>query len=496
MPTSPLSSALRFVVVLLSAAAVAGSAVASDDGWISLFDGRTLSGWKASENPATFRVEDGAIVAHGPRAHLFYLGDKGGAEFENFEFSVEVMTKPGANSGVFFHSAWQDDGWPAQGFEVQVNNSQQQHGDYLEMKKTGSLYAVRNLYRAPAPDDTWFTLHVMVQKPRVQIRVNDTLTVDYVEPANTWSDDGPSLNRLGRGTFALQGHDPESEVHFRNLRVRPLPARSEPATRAPSWDAQTIRLLALGQENFPLVDLHTHLKGDLTLERALELSHATGMGLGIAVNGGRDFPVQDDAAARDFIASLRGQPVFVGLQAEGREWTQLFSKRTRAAFDYIFSDAMTFTNRAGKRLRLWIPEEADVGPDAEAFMDELVAMIVRIVATEPIDVYANPTFLPASLAARYDELWTESRMQAVIDACVKHGVAIEINARFRLPSEAFLRRAKQAGVKFTIGTNNSSARDFGDWAYPLEMQQKLGLTWQDLWVPGHVPSRAQRALAR
>jgi histidinol phosphatase-like PHP family hydrolase len=79
---------------------------------------------------------------------------------------------------------------------------------------------------------------------------------------------------------------------------------------------------------------------------------------------------------------------------------------------------------------------------------------------------------------------------------VKHGVAIEINARFKLPSETFLRRAKQAGVKFTIGTNNTSARDFGDWSYPLEMQQKLGLTWQDLWVPGHAPSRAKRELAR
>lgn len=477
-------------------AASTGRAAGSEEGWVPLFDGHSLDGWKAAEHPATFRVEDGAIIARGPRAHLFYVGEKGAAEFEAFEFSAEVLAKPGANSGVFFHTAWQESGWPEQGFEVQVNNSQRQHGDYLEMKKTGSLYAVRNVYRAVAPDNAWFTLKVRVQKPRVQIWVNDALTVDYVEPANTWSDDGPSLNRLGRGTFALQGHDPASEVHYRALRVRRLPAGGEPGARAVSWDAQTIRLLALGQENFPLVDLHTHLKGDLTLERALELSRATGMGLGIAVNGGRDFPVQDDAAARDFIASLRGQPVFVGLQAEGREWTQLFSKQARAAFDYIFSDAMTFTNRAGKRLRLWIPAEADVGPDAEAFMDELVAMIVRIVATEPIDVYANPTYLPASLAARAEGLWSEARMQAVIDACVKHGVAIEINARFKLPSETFLRRAKKTGVKFTIGTNNTSARNFGDWSYPLEMQQKLGLTWKDMWVPGHAPSRAKRELAR
>lgn len=485
--------ARRITLLFILAAIVSPAGAASTD-WISLFDGRSLAGWKAAENPATFRIEDGAIVAEGPRAHLFYVGDASGPGFENFEFACEVMTRPGANSGVFFHTAWQESGWPAQGFEVQVNNSQRQHGDYLELKKTGSLYAVRNTYTRLAADNTWFALKVTVQKPQVRIWVNDTLAVDYVEPANTWAGDGPKLNRLGQGTFALQGHDPESKVSYRNLRVRPLPARREPGIEQPQFGQQARRLLALGQENFPLVDLHTHLKGDLTLERALAVSRATGMGLGLAANGGKGFPIQDDAAALAFLASMRGQPVFAALQAEGREWPQLFSKETRAAFDYIFTDAMTFTNRAGKRLRLWIPAEADIGPDAEAFMDELVATTVRIVESEPIDIFVNPTFLPESIAARYDQLWTEPRMQKVIDAAVSQGVAIEINARFRLPSEKFLRLAKAAGAKFTIGTNNTGAQDFGDWSYPLEMQEKLGLTWKNMWVPGHAPSRAQREL--
>jgi hypothetical protein len=187
-----------------------------------------------------------------------------------------------------------------------------------------------------------------------------------------------------------------------------------------------------------------------------------------------------------------GQPVFIGMQAEGREWVTMFSNQTRARFDYVFTDAMTWTNSAGKRMRLWIPEEVEVGPDEQAFMELLVSKTVGILEDEPIDVYVNPTFLPAVIEKKYDALWTEARMKRVIDAAVKSGVAIEINARYKLPSETFLRLAKAAGAKFTFGTNNAGAADLGDWSYPLEMQRKLGLSWQDMFVPGHQPSRAQR----
>jgi hypothetical protein len=189
---------------------------------------------------------------------------------------------------------------------------------------------------------------------------------------------------------------------------------------------------------------------------------------------------------------MEGQPVFVGMQAEGREWVTMFSKETRAKFDYVFTDSMTWTNPAGKRMRLWMPEEVEIGPDEGAFMDLLVSRTVGILETEPIDIYVNPTFLPAVIAPKYDALWTEARMTRVIDAAVKNRVAIEINARYKLPSEAFLRLAKAKGAKFTFGTNNGGANDLGDWSYPLEMQKKLDLKWPDMFVPGHQPSRAQR----
>ena len=128
--------------------------------WMSLFDGKSLAGWKASENPATFKVESGAIVAHGPRAHLFYVGPVNQAMFKNFEFSAEVNAGPGANSGIYFHTAYQPTNWPEAGFEVQVNNSATLHGRLPGDEKDGSLYGIRNIYKQIVPDNTWFTMNI------------------------------------------------------------------------------------------------------------------------------------------------------------------------------------------------------------------------------------------------------------------------------------------------------------------------------------------------
>ncbi|HVO12931.1 MAG TPA: family 16 glycoside hydrolase [Vicinamibacteria bacterium] len=492
-PAGVLVAGLALAALALAAPALATDADTAAEGWIPLFDGHSLAGWRpAAESPSSFRVVDGTIACDGPRSHLFYVGGDGRASFEDFELSVEVKTKPGANSGVYFHTAYQDKDWPAQGFEVQVDNSQPRQGDYLEYKMTGSLYGIRNVYKALARDDEWFTMDVVVRRPRVQVRLDGTLVVDYREPGALPAG-APPLHRLGRGTFALQCHDPASKVFYRGLRVRPLtPLPAAEAGPPPVVDAAYLQVLELGKANFPTLDLHAHLKGGLSLDQVLELSRRTGMGFGVAINCGKGFAVQTDEDALAFLNALAGKPVFAAMQAEGREWVTMFSKQARARFDYVFTDSMTWTDSRGRRMRLWIPEEVDIGPDEQAFMEELVAQTVGILENEPIDVYVNATFLPAAIAARYDQLWTAARMRRVIDAAVQHGVAIEIGARYRLPSEAFLRLAKAAGVKFTFGTNNGGASDLGDWSYPLEMQRKLGLTWKDMFVPGHQPSRAQR----
>ena len=192
----------------LLACSSAMSAGTTGDGWIPLFDGQTLSGWRVNENPATFSVANGEIVVHGPTAHMFYDGPVMNHVFKDFELTVDVLTKPGANSGVYLRTAYQPTDWPSNGYEVQVNNS---HTDW---RRTGSLYAVRDI-RESMKDNEWFTLHTIVRGRRVQIMINDRQVVDYTEPDT-------SKTRLTGGTIALQGHDPGSEVHYKNIQIRPL----------------------------------------------------------------------------------------------------------------------------------------------------------------------------------------------------------------------------------------------------------------------------------
>ena len=185
------------------------------DGWIELFDGKSLKGWKASENKDAWSVEDGALVCHGKRSHLFHTGDP--RPFENFEFKADVMTTPGSNAGIYFHTRYQEEGWPKYGYECQVNVS---HGD---PKKSGSLYGVKNVDSPPAKDNQWYTQHIVVQGRRVILKINDQTVVDFTEPKGQPAFSQEFERRLGSGTFALQAHDPDSKVYFKNIQGKRLP---------------------------------------------------------------------------------------------------------------------------------------------------------------------------------------------------------------------------------------------------------------------------------
>ncbi|MDP8242633.1 MAG: DUF1080 domain-containing protein [Candidatus Hinthialibacter antarcticus] len=471
----------RFNVTLSLIAFICAFAVSSQSQtWQPLFDGATLNGWTAAENPASFRVEDGAIVCNGPRAHLFYTGDVENADFTNFELRLEWKTETGANSGVFFHTAFQDKGWPAQGYEAQVNNTHRGSGEYIERKKTGSLYSVRNQYLQIANDYEWNTMRIVVRGKRIQMFVNDEKTVDYTEPAQPGRSENREARLLSHGTFALQCHDPESKAYFRRIVVKPLAKPIGGSPTAP-LDEIDMQIVQLHNANFPVVDYHVHLKGGLTLQEALENSFRVGINYGIAVNCGLGFPVQDDAGALAFLSQFKHQPAFTAIQAEGREWTTLVSPETVAQFDYVFSDALTWTDHKGRRMRLWMPDEVFVD-DEQQFMDMYVDRIVEIISSEPIDIFVNPTFLPEVIAAKYDALWTPARMQRVIDAAVKHGVAIEINARFKIPSAAFIKQAKQSGCTFSFGTNNGDA-ELGRMEYCLKIVNECKLVAEDMFEP-------------
>ena len=186
-------------------------------GWISLFDGKSFTGWTVGNNAETFRVDSGMIIVNGLVSHLFYTGDVKNHDFKNFEFKASVMTTPGSNSGIYFHTTFQDRGWPQKGYEVQVNNS---HTDW---RRTGSLYAIQDVREVYVKDNEWYTEYIKVQGKNVQIKINDREVVNYNEPDTVTRSRGMAQRLISSGTFALQGHDPKSKVYYKDIFVRPLP---------------------------------------------------------------------------------------------------------------------------------------------------------------------------------------------------------------------------------------------------------------------------------
>ena len=184
--------------------------------WISLFDGESLTGWKVGDNATVFSIENGAIAVNGNVSHLYYDGTVNEHSFKNFELKIDVMTTAGSNSGIYFHTQYQQGGWPKKGYEVQVNNS---HTDW---RRTGSLWAIQDVKETYVKDDEWFTMHIKVKGKRITVKINDKQVVDYTEPENAERNEGMKERLLSSGTFALQGHDPKSKVYFKNIYVKIL----------------------------------------------------------------------------------------------------------------------------------------------------------------------------------------------------------------------------------------------------------------------------------
>ena len=440
--------------------------------WKTAFDGTTLNGWTpADENSNAFTVEDGAIKCAGARSHLFLDGT-----FRNFEFETEVKTMSHSNSGIFIHTEYQAEGWPSKGYEIQVNNSYRGNEKNPERRKTGSIYNVRNIYYPLANDNEWFKMRIKVVENHIEIFVNDVRVNEYTEPQNPWRWEGGDAVKLSSGTIALQAHDPGSTTYYRNIKIREL-AAEKPALPLvdKEWDTKITQLMKAG---FPLIDYHVHLKGILTIDSVLQNSQKTGINYGVAPNCGLHFPVTNDSSLYVYMDGVKDKPVFRGMQAEGREWITLFSPEAVAKFDYVFTDAMTFTDLKGRRNRIWIPEEVWID-DNQQFMEMLVGKIEAIFSQEPVDIYVNPTVLPAALMPDYDKLWTKERMERVVKVLADNNIALEINARYKVPKAEMIKMAKEAGIKFTFGTNNTG-NDLGLLEYSLQMLEECQLTPNDM----------------
>lgn len=201
-------------LVLLSGFMAVAADSKSEEGFVQIFDGKSFDGWKINEKPESWKLVEGAFVANGDRSHLFYVGDD--KPFVNFELRVDVMTEKNSNGGIYFHTKFQDQGWPKYGFEAQVNNTYEK-----DPQKTGSLYAVRPVLEKNVEDNVWYTETIIVNGKNIKIKINDKVVVDYDEPADKKA--GEDFTRkIDQGTFALQAHDPGSRVHFKNIRVKRL----------------------------------------------------------------------------------------------------------------------------------------------------------------------------------------------------------------------------------------------------------------------------------
>lgn len=211
------------------------TARSAEDGFVPLFNGKDLTGWTAAkEKPESFTVKDGELIVKGGRSHLFYTGDVNGGKFKNFELKLKIKTLKGANSGVYFHTQYQDTDWPKAGFEAQVNST------HKDPKKTGSLYGVVNILalepgqaepkggthlkrdKAPSTDGEWFDYHITVKDKTVTIKVNGETTVEWTQP-DGFSDPSFPGRKIGEGTFGIQAHDPDSEIHYQAISVKVLP---------------------------------------------------------------------------------------------------------------------------------------------------------------------------------------------------------------------------------------------------------------------------------
>jgi hypothetical protein len=203
---------LYLSVAMLFVGLVRSRGADSEDGFKTIFDGKSFEGWKTSiDNTNTWKIDDGAFLAAGPTAHVFYVGDE--RPFKDFELKVDVLTVPNSNGGIYFHTAYQDRGFPRAGIECQVNVS---HGDWI---KTGSLYGLVNIGLTSAKDNQWWTQHIIVRGRKVTVKIDGKTVIEYNQPPISPEGRG---KRLSEGTFALQAHDPKSIIRYKNIRVKRL----------------------------------------------------------------------------------------------------------------------------------------------------------------------------------------------------------------------------------------------------------------------------------
>ena len=425
----------------------------------------TADGWKSADG-TTVKNEEITLTA----------GDKitSTAEYKNFIIEGKAFTEKDAEASLLFHTDGES------GYEVIFRN-----GAMDGTRKSGSLAAVRNLYRSLAEDSSWFDFQIAVRGKNIAISINGTDVVCYTEPESPYRTDEYSRRTLGSGNIMLMGKS--GTTKFANMLVTPLSddARNENDT-LPAIDEQSDAIIRLQQRNFPVIDYHVHLKGGLTKEMAHAMSMNYGINYGVAPNageGGVGRMLANDKEVYEYYEEVKPLPFLCGVQGEGRRWTSTFSQEALGIFDYLFTDAMTIRDHKNRNSRIYRAEEVHYDDlTKEQYMDIIVEQTVKILTNEPADIFANPTFIPDEMNVDYDKYWTDERIAKVLDVLERHDIALEINPRYKIPSLKIINLAKERGLKFTFGTNNVDA-NFGKLEYCIEAIEKCGITADDIWFP-------------
>ena len=442
----------------------------------SLFDGETFAGWKSAGEIDASIIDDAIHIAGGPG----YLESENLLSDGVVSFSFRENVSP-CNSGLFFRTI-PDSGMD--GYECQMNNDppEEDRAKFLG-NDTGSIFRRAAARRVVADPADWTAVTLMADGAFFRTWINGI-------PTLLWTDDRkPDPNprkglRLEKGTLQFQGHDPSTDVYLRDLAAaatRPdeAGALAETAARSeqpaafnpdePALDADNAaffgfkdRMDDLKERGIRITDFHIHLRGGMTAEKALDRQDQTGIASAVLENAGRQWPLSDNEKIAAFIDEVEAankardpnrRTLAVGLQVNDRDWYEAVSPENLARLDFILADSMIMgTDAEGNPQRLWLLP-ADHPVDLDAWMEEYMAHCLRIL-DEPITIFANPTYLPKFAEDHYDELWTDERMDAIVDKAVEKGIALEIQAESPFPNERFVRKALDRGAKISFGTNN------------------------------------------
>ncbi len=428
-----------------------------NDEWIDLFNKQDLDGWTANENPVSWKVVDGILTGVGERSHLFYTGTTAAANFKNFELRAEVMTTKLANSGIYFHTLFQEDGWPEIGYEAQVNTSHIGGGDYRELKKAGSLYSIRNIYKKLVPDDEWYDYSIKVQDNNIQIRLNDILVVDYFEPTSAARAAGNAGKLLNSGTFALQCHDPESLVKYRSIKVKLLDDEVIANTNPVVEDATYQKMMQFQSNQFSFTDMHIRSDEDFDFTNALKFYYRTGVNLGIVADVSKMLPKDALNTIKTHTATLNGLPVFAGIYIGN----QKLSDTAFDNVDYIIGTA---------------------GDDSLINVNEYYESVIDDLSDKKMNVWSNAAQVALAVSDGSANVLSPEMVGNMALTAKENGIAIEIDNKKRTPSIDFIKIAKQKGCKFTYANLGTSTK-MGQMDYIFEVITSCELDYKDVYIP-------------